>query len=36
MDFNDWFFLGVEGRYHFVGDRNNDFGTIGASVGFRF
>ena len=29
-------FLGFDGRYNFVGDANNDFGTISLDLGFRF
>lgn len=29
-------FLGIDGRYNFVGDANNDFGTISLDLGFRF
>ncbi len=36
IDLSKALFLGVDGRYNFVGDANNDFGTISLDFGFRF
>ncbi len=36
LDVSERFFLGVDGRYNAVGDKNNDFGTLSAELGFRF
>ena len=36
LDVSDSFFFNVEGRYHVVTDKDNDFGSVGAGLGVRW
>ena len=36
LDVSSGIFLGFDGRYNFIGDMNNNFGTLSLDLGFRF